>query len=417
MDTFPDTVPVTGTPTWARHHFGEADHPTAEYIEQLRGAFPVEPEIDAVLTRKMRRRPEPPFARPALSDLADCVRSYLRTEIEGECTVSGLCYFTGGVSKVQLGFTLDWTTPDGEPRTERLVVRMDPKEGSNATSRRREFELIRALDGTVPVPRPFGLDPDGEFFPEPALIYSYAAGVTKPRTAATGKISGLGTDFGPLWRGRLAPQFMEHLARIHTFDIAAADFQSLAVPRPGTTDCAAWLVNQARRTWEEDRGEDFALMEVAANWLERNLPVLDTPSIVHGDYRSGNFLFDEESGRITAWLDWERGHIGDRHRDLAWTMNETFGHYDENGRYLVCGLIPREEFLPRYEDASGLKIDDQRLTFYRILNSFQLIVSTMASAYRVVHLGKSHQDILLARVRGMTPVVAADLRRLLKENL
>ena len=68
------------------------------------------------------------------------------------------------------------------------------------------------------------------------------------------------------------------MARIHTFDIAAADFQSLAVPRPGTTDCAAWLVNQARRTWEEDRGEDFALMEVAANWLERNLPVLDTPS-------------------------------------------------------------------------------------------------------------------------------------------
>ena len=160
-------VPVTGTPTSARHHFGEADHPTAEGASSSCAARSGRAQIDAVLTRKMQRHPAPPFARPALSDLADCVRSYLRTEIEGECTVSGLCYFTGGVSKVQLGFTLDWTTPDGEPRTERLVVRMDPKEGSNATSRRREFELIRALDGTVPVPRPFGLDPDGEFFRSP----------------------------------------------------------------------------------------------------------------------------------------------------------------------------------------------------------------------------------------------------------
>ena len=115
----------------------------------------------------------------------------------------------------------------------------------------------------------------------------------------------------------------------------------------------------------------------------------------------------------------ERGHIGDRHRDLAWTMNETFGHYDEK-RPVPClradpaGGVPspvRGRIRP--QELS----DDQRLTFYRILNSFQLIVSTMASAYRVVHLGKSHQDILLARVRGMTPVVAADLRRLLKENL
>jgi aminoglycoside phosphotransferase (APT) family kinase protein len=39
---------------------------------------------------------------------------------------------------------------------------------------------------------------------------------------------------------------------------------------------------------------------------------------VHGDYRSGNFLLDEGSGRITATLDWESGHLGDRHADLAY---------------------------------------------------------------------------------------------------
>jgi len=90
-------------------------------------------------------------------------------------------------------------------------------------------------------------------------------------------------------------------------------------------------------------------MEIAANWLERNLPKVDHVSVVHGDYRSGNFLFDERSGQFTAWLDWERGHLGDRHRDLAWSTQPFLGHYSDDGKtYYVCGLIPQDD-LPWFE--------------------------------------------------------------------
>jgi len=162
----------------------------------------------------------------------------------------------------------------------------------------------------------------------------------------------------------------------------------------------------------------FPLVEVAFNWLERNLPVLDHISVIHGDFRSGNFLFDEATGQINAWLDWERGHLGDRHRDLAWMTEATMGHFGEDGKtYYVCGLIPLDEFFARYEEASGLKVDPARMLFYRILNSVQIFSdSVVATGYRVARLGKSHQDILSSRVKGMGPVVSRQLAQLLREN-
>ena len=193
---------------------------------------------------------------------------------------------------------------------------------------------------------------------------------------------------------------------------------SFDVPRVGTTDSALWELNRARRLWEEDRGEDFPLMEVAANWLARNLPTLDHVSVVHGDYRSGNFLFDEDTGEVTGWLDWERGHLGDRHRDLAWSTQPVCGHYAEDGvTYLVCGLVPLESFYREYERASGLAVDPERLMWYRVLNAYSMVVSVLGSAYRVVRLGKTHQDVLLQRVEGMFPVLAAELSVLLEEVL
>ncbi|MGO4836288.1 phosphotransferase family protein [Rhizobiaceae sp. 2RAB30] len=228
----------------------------------------------------------------------------------------------------------------------------------------------------------------------------------------------MGTVFGSGLRAKLAPQFMEQLARIHTFDFDAHRFESMGAPVVGTTQSAEWQLNRALRIWEEDRCEDLPLMDVAAAWLKANMPTLDVVSVVHGDYRSGNFLFNEQTGDINAWLDWERGHLGDRHRDLAWTTHPSFGHYGEDGKtYYICGLVPRDEFYDRYTEASGLTVDPVRLEYYRILNCFQIIASVTATATRVARLGKSHQDVMLTRVKGMESITGLELVRLLKEKL
>ncbi|HEY5857786.1 MAG TPA: phosphotransferase family protein [Aldersonia sp.] len=402
--------------TWSTD-FDARDNPSPEFIDTLRREHPTEREVDAMLTRKLNRRNSPPYHRPELGDMAKLLDAFLTHELgTSDFAVRDLHWFTGGVSKIQIGFVLDRPSGDGHTTSEHLVIRMDPSEGSNATSRAREFELLNLMRDVVPVPKPYFLDAEGEWFPEPALIYEFVDGVTKPRSTRTGRISGLGTDFGPEHRAVLAPQYLEHLARIHTTDVADRQFAHLQVPRVGTTESAEWMVHHALRTWEEDRGEDSPLMEVAANWLLSNLPELDVAGVVHGDFRSGNFLFDENTGKIQAWLDWERGLIGDRHRDLAWITLPTMGHYSPEGRYYVCGLIPLDEFFARYTEASGLEVDPDRLRFYQILNCFTIIVSTMASNFRIARLGKSHQDILLTRVEGLVPVASRQLITLLRGN-
>jgi aminoglycoside phosphotransferase (APT) family kinase protein len=139
-------------------------------------------------------------------------------------------------------------------------------------------------------------------------------------------------------------------------------------------------------------------------------------SIVHGDYRSGNFLFDEPSGEITAVLDWERGYLGDRHRDLAWATSPVFGGLAEDGcTFLASGLLPPEDFFERYERLSGLTVDRQRLRWYAVFNAYQVAVAAVATSYRVVRLAKSHQDILLASTEAVGWGAVEILRRTLED--
>lgn len=399
----------------ARNSFDIRDTPTPEFIASLRRRYPIEPEIDRLLTRKMERRSGPGYSMVSLDALSQSLSALLRDKIRDDFIVSDQCWLAGGASKLQMRFTLRWSHPQAGPTTSDLVVRMEPTESINASSRLREYELLRALEHTLPVPRVYWVDPDGTWFPEPALVYAYAHGVAKPTNLVSGSVTGIGTNFGPRLRKLLAPQFVEYLARTHTFDHERADLGSFSRPSVGTTESAQLQINRTLRVWEEDRGEEFPLMDVAANWLARNVPTLDKASVVHGDYRAGNFLFDEDTGKFTAVLDWERTYIGDRHRDLAWSTARVIGHMAEDGKtYLICGLMPIEEFHERYEQASGLKIDPVKLHFYEVLNRYQQVTTVLGTAYRVVRLGKSHQNIVVARLQTAAYLLAEELRSALE---
>lgn len=388
------------------------DRPTRAFIDEMRLKYPTERETDELLVRKLqRRRTEAGRYRPStLDELVTRADAFLSAHLGERFEIRQPRWLAGGASKLQLLF--DLVRAD---RHDLMVVRMDPEESHNATSRAREAELLRTFEDVLPVPHVYFVDANGEWFPQPALIYSYVPGTTKPAATKSGAVSGLGTAFGPELRARLAPQFVEHLATIHRLDVQARTFTTMEPPQNGTTQAAQWQLNRARRVWEEDGAEHSPLLEVATNWLERNLPLLDQVSVVHGDYRSGNFLFDEASGRITSWLDWERGHLGDRHRDLAWTTQAMFGYPEENGDgYLICGLLAERDFYDAYTARSGLTIDPERMQWYSILNCYQVLVTTLGSCYRVVRLAKNHQPALLTVLKAEAAMCADRLRLMLE---
>ncbi len=392
----------------------ERDNPSSGFIRRMRDLYPVEEEIDRALTRKMERRAGPAYQRVTIGMIDACLGAMLHDKGVREFHTRNHRWMTGGVSKIQLAFDLSWQDESG-PRDERMVIRMDPSEGSNATSRQREFDVLAHVRGHLPVPEVFWVDPDGRWFPEPALVYAFAEGVAKPSRGNELKVSGIGTYFPPALRTPLAEQFISHLARLHSLAVDPARLASFTLPPLGTAESAVLQLNRAARIWDEDRFEDSPVIEVALSWLRENAPALDHCSINHGDYRSGNFLFDENAARITTWLDWERCFIGDRHRDLAWTTQLSVGNFSgRDGSFLVCGLVPFDEFVDRYSHASGLEVDRRRLDYYRILNAAQVYASVSASAGRVVRLGKTHQDIVLVHVQAVGAMVMDELRELLE---
>lgn len=393
----------------------DKNRPSPEWIAALRRRYPVEREIDHILTRKLERRAGPAFMPLALEVLVKGTESLIRANHPGAFTILDAKWLSGGASKLQMAFTLDWERPGvGRTRTP-MVLRMEPAESIVETSRRREFQLIKAFDGVVPVPPVFWCDAEGGHLPYPALIYGFAEGVTKPSAAQSG-VSGLGTHLPPELRKQLAPQFVDHLAKIHTHAFSRADLSAFDVPAPGT-QCAEWGVNWWERVWEEDSDEDVPLVRLAIGWLRSNLPTLDRPGVVHSDYRVGNFLYTEHDSRISAWLDWELGRIGDRHQDLAWTTSQAFGHLDSDGKtFLVCGLMPEPAFLEAYQKASGLSVDPRTVHWYKVYNGLSMAALTLATGYRIARNGKTHQDVLVTWLMGISAMLLAEMRGLIEKG-
>ena len=52
-------------------------------------------------------------------------------------------------------------------------------------------------------------------------------------------------------------------------------------------------------------------MNSIIEWLNKHLPEKCDSSIVHGDFRLGNLIFNKDSKTINSVLDWELSTIGD----------------------------------------------------------------------------------------------------------
>ena len=89
----------------------DKNHPTREWIESLRKRYPCETEIDRVLTRKMKLRAGPGYSPVSLETLVEGVNALLRKHLRDEFRVFDAQWMTGGASKLQVSFVLDWNSP------------------------------------------------------------------------------------------------------------------------------------------------------------------------------------------------------------------------------------------------------------------------------------------------------------------
>lgn len=366
----------------------------------------IEPAIKAVLERTLRKRAKGPYSARTDAQVHSGLERLFAARGYRNVVLTKMNRLSGGASKEMFMFTLHH---DGLKEPERLVLRMDPLESIIETSRQREAEVISAMHGTVPVPEVRYVDHEGEFLGQSGVITRFVSGVTKPADSDGGTgVSGIGTNYGS--RGAsIAPQFLNNLVAIHNFDWRKADMPSFKAPSAYPRQAALWQTNWYIRIWEDTALEQIPLVSLIHRWLRENAPECHELSLIHADYRMGNFMFDEKSGEMTAVLDWELAHIGDFHEDVAYVTQKLFGMVDENGEFMCCGLFPREEFLRRYQELSGRTINPETLRYYEVVNAWKSVVHTFASCLRVAKEGNNHQDILLSWLSSVGHLVLNDI--------
>jgi aminoglycoside phosphotransferase (APT) family kinase protein len=135
-----------------------------------------------------------------------------------------------------------------------------------------------------------------------------------------------------------------------------------------TTQCWSHEVARWEKVIDEDEDEPQPIAHAAIRWLKRNAPPpAQKIAVVHGDYRSGNFLYDA-NGDIRAILDWEMAHLGDPLEDLAWAIDPLWAHHDPSH---PAGTLARADAIKIWEQTSGLKADPKALAWWEIFASLK----------------------------------------------
>ncbi|MBY4575521.1 hypothetical protein ACN94_18345 [Gordonia paraffinivorans] len=364
-----------------------------------------EPSIAAMLDRKAAATAQVGAYRP-VGEVAvrDGLTEFLaRTEPTAQ--VTDVVRMGGGASKEQ--YIVEVVTDTSLPT--RYVLRLDALQSVMETDRQREFDVLKLVSPHLPVPEPMWVDPAGSALGRPFLITSFVTGVAKPTQGDNDSVSGLQTDLSDDLRGALSRQFVANLAALHSIPLAGADLGSLGYPGADPLQPARWQVNWWTRVWADDAVVSFPLIAVIEQWLRENAPAAADPVVVHGDYRTGNYLFDESDRRITSILDWELAHIGDHHEDLGWAVQRMYSTAGPDGSRLITGLMPREDFLEAYQEASGRAVDPDSLRYYEVLCAFKSLVATLASSVRAARDQHSHQDVLLSWLASCGYVFAEDI--------
>lgn len=281
---------------------------------------------------------------------------YIATRMAGasKVVVSSLERISGGASRETYRFVLSWTEAS-KPRQRRLILRRDPPASLIDTERRVEFEAYRAFRNTaVPVPEMLWLEEGHDALDHPFFIAE--------------EITGL--QAGPAALFAAADVVLRHVAdRKWTIlgTIARADPAPLAaiVPAPALDQCWHRELDHWAALIDRDADQPLPITQAAIRWLRDNPPPpAQRLSIVHGDYRTGNFLYDA-AGDIHGILDWEMAHLGDPLEDLGWSLQPvwTFGRQG-----LAGGLCPPVSAIAIWERASGLKADPSALHWWTLFN-------------------------------------------------
>jgi len=228
----------------------------------------------------------------------------------------------------------------------------------------REYKIISSLGPTdIPVAPALGLCRDKSVNDADFYVMRFVEGRVYGDSIDAAEI--------PFDRRReIGFHALDILARLHRIcpdDVGLGDLGR-------KQDYAVRQVQRWIRQWEHSKTDEVPEMEEIGRLLQENIPVQIDATIVHGDFRLGNFILRDH--RVAAVLDWELCTLGDPLADVGWLLNWWYRADEvELGRgdhapTAVGGFPTREELIAYYEEATGR--DLSRVNYFRALSYWKL---------------------------------------------
>jgi aminoglycoside phosphotransferase (APT) family kinase protein len=258
----------------------------------------------------------------------------------------------------------------------RWVLRTNaPSSVTASASRADEFEWLRmAHQAGVLAPKPLFLCSDAsvlgrEFFVMERLP-GVAAGHRLTRDAA------LVPDADALVFALGA-----NLARIHAIRPSPQASPASGKGRgraEGRSDNPALVAIATYRAWLDRFDDAYPALEWGLRWCELHAPAEFDVTLVHRDYRTGNYLVD--AGKLVGVLDWEFAGWGDSREDLGWFTARCWrfaGREREAG-----GIASVEPFLAGYASVSGHAISRDDLDYWQAMAHIRWAIIALEQARR-----------------------------------
>lgn len=229
----------------------------------------------------------------------------------------------------------------------------------SAHSVSREFRVQKALEHTgVKVPKMILHCEDESVVGTEFYLMSYIPG----RVFHDNSLTGVDVT----QRKKMYFEMARMLAKIHAVDIRKVGLDAFG--KHG--NYFARQIHRWSKQWHLSKSSDNRHINHLTGWLADNIPDDDETTLVHGDYRIGNLVFDTTLPSIVGVLDWELSTLGHPLADLAncctyaWFLNsDEYGHGIRDLNLNEQGLPSIEEFIDIYHQESNLK---EKLTNFHL---------------------------------------------------